>query len=279
MQRLAVGLAGLLLTVFTTVGAAAPPSAQPSLQFDGSSYIEVPDSSDFSVSATAGLTISAWMRPDVLSFSASEGSGYVYWLGKGERGQQEWVFRMYSADNTEHRANRISFYLFNSQGGLGIGSYFQDPITPGEWIHVVGVADTERTAIYKNGVFRKCDQYRGSGDGSCQQYRDLSIAPQHGTAPLRMGTRDFGSYFQGGLAEVRIWNRALAGDEIAELYATDTVPPNGLVAEYLLTEGAGSVAHDTLGDHDGTIVGATWSIAASTVAGHAVPSSHGWHPW
>jgi len=71
MQRLAVGLAGLLLTVFTTVGAAAPPSAQPSLQFDGSSYIEVPDSSDFSVSATAGLTISAWMRPDVLSFSAS----------------------------------------------------------------------------------------------------------------------------------------------------------------------------------------------------------------
>jgi len=94
---------------------------------------------------------------------------------------------MYSANNTEHRANRISFYLFNSQGGLGIGSYFQDPITPGEWIHVVGVADTERTAIYKNGVFRKCDQYRGSGDGSCQQYRDLSIAPQHGNRAATYG--------------------------------------------------------------------------------------------
>lgn len=51
------------------------------------------------------------------------------------------------------RPNRISFYLFNPQGGLGVGSYVQEPIHKGQWIHVVGVADPSRTLFYKNGQF------------------------------------------------------------------------------------------------------------------------------
>ena len=73
-----------------------------------------------------------------------------------------------------------------------------------------------------------------------------------------MATRDFHSYFQGALAEVRVWSRPLGADEIAALYATNTVPPDGLVAEYLLHEGSGDVASDTADSHDGAIVGATW---------------------
>jgi hypothetical protein len=125
------------------------------LQFNGSSaYVEVADSPDLSVATTGSLTVSAWMRPDTLTFPNKEGSGYVNWLGKGTPGQHEWVLRMYSQDTKENRANRISFYVFNQSGGLGIGSYFQDAVTPGEWIHVVGVADGQQTRIYKNGVAR-----------------------------------------------------------------------------------------------------------------------------
>jgi hypothetical protein len=36
---------------------------------------------------------------------------------------------MYQDGNRENRANRISFYSFNLTGGLGAGSYFQDPVT------------------------------------------------------------------------------------------------------------------------------------------------------
>jgi hypothetical protein len=237
------------------------------LQFDGlTNYVEVPDSQDFSVSTTGGLTVSAWMRPDVLNFPTPEGPGYVHWLGKGtpRRGptpaQHEWVFRMYNLENAENRPNRISFYVFNLSGGEGIGSYFQDPVTPGEWIHVVGVADTEKTYIFKNGVFRRCDQYRGTGPRTCQQYDSSRwIQPEHGSAPVRMGTRDFRSYFQGSVAEVRVWNRPLTAEEIADLYANNIVPQEGLVAEYLLNEGDGTTAHDTAGGHDGTIFGATWA--------------------
>src|SRR5712692_1625571 len=84
------------------------------LQFNGTSdYVQVPDSPDFSVATTGALTVSAWMKPDTLTFPVTESTGYVYWMGKGESGQQEWVFRMYSQGNSENRENRISFYVFN----------------------------------------------------------------------------------------------------------------------------------------------------------------------
>jgi len=222
------------------------------LEFNGtSSDVEVPDSPDLSVATTGSLTVSAWMKPDTLSFPRTEGSGYVHWLGKGESGRQEWVFRMYSAGNAENRENRISFYVFDPSGGLGVGSYFQDPITPGEWIHVVGVADGHSTFIYKNGTLRDSDVYAGS------------ITPQRGSAPLRMGTRDFNSYFLGGIAEVRVWNRALTAGEIDSLDSSGVVPRQGLVAEYLLGEGRGTVAHDTADSHDGAVAGARWECAPS----------------
>jgi hypothetical protein len=64
------------------------------LQFDGiETYIEVPSSADFSVPTTGELTVSAWIRPETLAFPNTEGSGYVHWLGKGDKGQHEWAFR------------------------------------------------------------------------------------------------------------------------------------------------------------------------------------------
>lgn len=219
--------------------------------FDGvQTYIEIPNSPNFSVGD--GLTVSAWMRPDVLTFPVEEHQGYVHWLGKGEPGNYEWVFRMYGADttalaDTKHpekgtRAGRISFYVFNASGGLGIGSYFQDTLEAGIWIFVVGTIDTDNISIYRDGVLRLTRSYRSG------------ITPQPGSAPLRIGTRDFGSYFQGAIREVRIWNRTLSIDEVSGLFG-GTVPQDSLAAEYLLTR---DVAQDTAGGQDGFISGGLW---------------------
>lgn len=249
-----------------------PRAGQAFLQFDGSpgNFVEIQDPSngDFSVTTPerTGLTISAWIRPDALCFLNTDGLGYIHWLGKGvgagQTGQQEWTFRMYSEDNGEGRDTRISFYVFNLTGGEGIGSFFQDPVEVGEWIHVVGVADDQRTFIYKNGVLRKCDQYTGVGDLRCQQYTDPTrwITPQHSTmAPLRIGHRDRNSYFQGGIARVRVWNRALSPSEVADLYFKGQVPHLGLVAEYLLNQNPENIARDTADAHDGVINGTSWA--------------------
>ena len=63
---------------------------------------------------------------------------------------------------------RVSFYLFNPEGGLGVGSYVQGPIHKGQWIHVVGVADSSRTFFYKDGQYIRCDTYRGPAQGPCE---------------------------------------------------------------------------------------------------------------
>lgn len=93
------------------------------LSFSGDrEYVEIPSAPDLSFSRD-GLTVSAWIRPDTLEFAYTEGSGYVYWMGKGEPRRHEWAMRMYSFTNREKppRPNRISFYLFNPKGGLGEG--------------------------------------------------------------------------------------------------------------------------------------------------------------
>ena len=270
MKNTKIGFVLCLLAVFhlavasTLAAPTDPVPPQAYLQFDGSTtnYVEVPDSNDFSVDTTGGLTISAWMRPDALTFANTEGSRpdeqFVHWLGKGSSGQQEWVFRMYSiTDPAGARENRISFYVFEGNTPppiRGCGSYFQDPVQTGQWIHVVGVADNSAmtTTIYKDGVPRNTNSYAGI------------VTPGHGTTPLRMGTRDFASFFQGALAEVRVWNRVLNDQEIADLYFLGTVPQDALVGEYLLNEGAGSTAFDTSGRaHDGTVFGAAWGSGSS----------------
>lgn len=210
--------------------------------------MEVTDSTDFSVNTTGSLTISAWLRPDVLIFPVEESNGYVHWLGKRRLNEQEWVFRINGLDNDQFRDNRISFYVFNSGPGRACGSDFQDPVQAGQWIHVAGVVDgnSQTTSIYKNGVLRNTNSFPGI------------ITPQHASAPLRMATRDFASFFEGALAQVRIWNRVLSAQKVSDLYFLGLVPRDGLVAEYLLNEGAGNTAFDTANSHDGTVFGSLW---------------------
>ena len=80
------------------------------------------------------------------------------------------MFRIYNRDHTTEnppRPNRISFYVFNPDGRLGVGSYFQDTLQEGTWMFVVGVANTTRTYIYRDGRYRRCDTYRGPADDQC----------------------------------------------------------------------------------------------------------------
>jgi hypothetical protein len=170
-------------------------------------YLEVASHPSLSVPTTGILMIEAWIRPDTLQFPAQEGSGYVHWAGKGEANAHEYVLRMYSLSNTESRPNRISAYAFNLSGGLGSGSYFQDPVAPGEWIHVAAAINTQAVSstyptgyvrIYKNGVLRDTtglDQF--------------GVVPSIGSAPLRIGTRDKRSYFQGAIGKFAIYDYEL----------------------------------------------------------------------
>jgi hypothetical protein len=255
---------------------ATPQPGDPILLFDGNStQIEVASGPAYSLPPRNTLTISAWIRPDTVEFPRQEGTNYVHWMGKGETGKQEWLFRMYSYKTTDKpcpRPNRTSFYVFNPSGGRGTGSFEEERVEIGEWMHIVGVADVGCTHFFKNGTFRDCDIYNDSESNHCVAHPaspnyhgvcDSStdpVTPVAGDAPLRIGTLDGHSYFLGAVARVRIWQRILSDDEIQAMYESDAATPkDDLVAEFLLNEGSGTVATDSSGNaNNGVITAGTW---------------------
>ena len=181
-------------------------------------YLQVADAAVLSPATTGVLTIEAWMRPDTLDFKYAEGldraHNYVHWMGKGTPGKHEYVSRIYSAHNTDARPNRVSGYLYNTPGGLGAGSYFQDVTTVGKWIHYVFVINSKSksikfphgyTKIYKNGVLRAQDDL---------SIRGQVIEPKRSDAPFRVGTRDLKSFFTGAVGKVAIYGHELSKSTI-----------------------------------------------------------------
>ena len=173
-----------------------------------SAYIEIPDNDIFSIATTGALTVSAWISPDSLDFERTDG-GYVHWMGKGEPQAHEWALRMYNFRS--ERPNRISSYAFNLSGGLGAGSYVQEEVVLGEWIHIVARYDMESNTItiFKNGAQKDQDPL----------YDDTyKVIPENGNAPVRIGTRSLWSFFRGKIDDVRFYDRAVSDGEVLALY-------------------------------------------------------------
>jgi hypothetical protein len=192
----------------------------------GSSFVQVPDSPAYSIGT--GLTVEAWVRPDALNFQTQDVKHpYVYWLGKGETGRFEWGFRFYSKDSD--RPNRISAYAWNPSGAEGAGAYFQEPLTPGRWIHVVAVYQPPGPGagvlIYRDGVFKKGPPDQGT------LYSSFNVTATHGSAPLRLGTRDLTSFLTGGLDEVAIYPRCLTASEILANHRVATTGPGPVLGK------------------------------------------------
>ncbi len=233
--------------------------------FDGiTGFVEIPDHDAYSVGPNSTLTIEAWIRPDALTMPRQKGSGYVNWLGKGAEEEHEWVFRFHNAGSTEGRDHRMSFIAFNPDGLASVGSYYQDELTAGQWIHVVGQISQAATAIHRDGTFRDSDLLT---DGSPE------VVPANRAAPIRIATRNFGSYFQGAISHLAIYSETLDDTKIQAHhqagrkagYRDLILAEPSLVGYWPLNETSGTTAFDLKNDnhgayHDHVILGAAqWS--------------------
>lgn len=90
----------------------------------------------------------------------------------------------------------------------GSGSYFEDPGTAGAWIHVTlainhnnkgGAYPNGYVQIRKNGVVRDQDDLNST----------IVVIPGNGTEPMRIGTRNMNSYFQGAIGKVAVYRYEL----------------------------------------------------------------------
>ncbi len=196
------------------------PDGRTGMDLDGrSGYLSVAGAEDLSIATTGRLTVELLVRPDrvrgMRSPSASGDGPMVHLLQKGNRygasGDQEYAVRFYDAD--AERPNRLSAYAFNPAGGLGAGSYVQDELREGTWIHLTAVYDTRTTGsdgwgivrLYRDGVRRDVDSL---GEG----YR---IRPVDRGGRLFIGGNPDHSFFDGAIGAVAVYPTALSPSRVA----------------------------------------------------------------
>jgi hypothetical protein len=175
---------------------------------------------------TLGLTVHTFLRVDETVFNGESSENYIHWLGKGDGGNQEWTFRLYSQRAPAHKG-WVSFYVYNPSGSLGAGAAYHACklgfLESGTWHQFVAVLDSgdlrdpnAGASLYKDGALVDGVLTQTGESGSL--YTSFGITPGNRGAPLRIATRDKNSFLNGALGEIAIFDRKLAADEIAALY-------------------------------------------------------------
>jgi hypothetical protein len=229
------------------------------LNFNGSNnYVGIGTTNGWSNSTG---TMSAWIKPN-----------FAYDVASNKA-----IINMYSND-----VNRWSLYYNATLDGwqfYHIGGGHEDSVRSdvqtfavGTWIHVLVTWDSGGTNMFINSVYKNNNP------------TTLALTP----APMRIGMDQYGgggSYFNGVIDEVRIYNRVLSTGEIGQTYrmGQDTInasqagkDTNGLVGHWTFDGAnitAGTTIDSSVQNKNGTIFGATKTLgklgqALNFVNGH-----------
>jgi len=136
-----------------------------------------------------------------------------------------WSNHVYNTVNLQLEGpNVVRFYLRNTDAATSLSVTPTDISTrDGQWHRLAGVRGNNTMALYLDG------QLVGS------QAETLGAYPLQGPYYyLGRDGRGDGSYvFRGDIAAARIWTRALSADELAGLAASNAVPADGLLVQYM----------------------------------------------
>lgn len=198
------------------------------LAFNGSNRVEIRSAPDLEFD-TRPFSVSLWFRTttgrkNITFISKRANAGGDGWgiFGQGD--------------------NQFLFYAAGCSSPMSSPQNYRD----GQWHHLAVVRQTGRVDFYYD------NEFVGSGPELCD-FRD-----RH---PVLIGMDgELGEHFDGELAEVHIYNRALSLNEVAREWndgkgSTRSVAGSSLVAGYHFDENAGDVAKDFSGcRHDGVLI-------------------------
>lgn len=160
------------------------------LRFDGDDYVDCGSSPGL---APEKLTVSLWMRPEAFD-------GDMYLVGKVDTGLTNCDYTIATkADAT------VEFY-FGETTLRRVSLRSQRAIRPGEWIHVIATRDGSRASLYLDGRLDASVSYWLT---SSDKVMGLKIGA-YGSGPS--------GFFKGVIDDVRIYNAALAAEEVQALY-------------------------------------------------------------
>ena len=207
------------------------------LEFNGtSSCVTVPESSELQL--TEEFTLEAWVRP---IGSGEEANPFLTQVDESAGEEEEpWSYMFLAGEDEVPKA------WVRKGGEAGFqGIYGTEPLPEKAWAHLAVTDDGAHLRLYVDGELVR-----------------TTAAPNltAGHGPLKIGCA-FGSYFEGRIDEVRIYNRALNEGEVqGDKEAPIQTPQAGPVAAYSFDEGEGTSAEDVTGNgHTATLEGATWA--------------------
>ncbi len=135
--------------------------------------------------------------------------------------------------NKEDAGGLLSFNT--NSDGLEIVCYTEDEAPIHEWLHIAGVRDGDEVIFYVNGL----EVDRDLHSGECDSDGNLMFGAQ-------LRDEVMSRYFPGIIDEVRMWNDARTGIEIAEnAFAELTGDEENLVGLWQFNEGEGNSFSDS----------------------------------
>ncbi|MBT4609535.1 MAG: BamA/TamA family outer membrane protein [Gemmatimonadetes bacterium] len=259
--RAAIVTWGFLVAIQLTVAPASAFTGH-ALGLQGSGHVEIDDSP--LLHGSDGLTLSAWFRVDQLR-------GWQALMWKGDMPDRHpWYNREFGLFIEESgyvhlcstpvsRQRRGQLYV-NTPGGT---------IRPGQWFHVTAVVSSDAKGgvmrIYVNGELSASRPYDRSG-------------LKNSTGPLWLGgIPQTGAGFHGMIDDVKIWRRALAGEEVRQQMHGQMTTTSGLMAHYTFDQVdlQGDLVDQSGHRHRGHLVGdahlRTLQVAVPPVATVAFP--------
>lgn len=274
-NSVAGGVSGTLTNGPVWEGGAPFSTTANSLQLSGTTgYVTFGSAPALGASA---FTLECWLRRDGAGATVSTGTGGITAVPLVTKGRGE----------AESPANLNMNYFLGIDGSTGVlTADFEDTATGGNhpvtgvtpladhtWYHAAATYDGTTWRLYLNGTL---DRELAVG-----AYTPEATSIQHaGLATAMTSTGVASGYFNGVLDEVRIWNVARSGAEIAANANTQiTGAQTGLVGRWALDEGTGTTVNGSAGTTvNGSITGANWGwwaaapFDASPPAPPAAPS-------
>ena len=219
---------GKTYVAYVFAGGASTAATAPSVDFDGSSYLDIADHSDFTF-GTDDFTIECWYKADDLNLS----SNWDYIFSSG------WPVQLGHTVDSANTNSRFSFYM--SDGNTSSGSYFvsnlntgNGSVYAGQWYHVAVTRSGSTFRIFLNGELKDTATSSGSAP-----------APNINSAIGRFNPGSGGNYFY---ADGKISNfRYVKGTAVyTESFRPPTEPLTNITNTKLLCCNNSSVTGSTV---------------------------------
>lgn len=203
------GIDGKLVNGGTWMPGTASPWSPPSLRLEGKAYVDLGTNLALLQSAP-GYTMAAWIHPDKIAGGTDQNK----------------IFSLSKHNGATPTAESRAALTLMSGGHLSAGGRSLDSeklqslhtvekvIKTGAWVHVAGVVDliSGTVTVYVNGAPQPTKGTVAFADKSTPNTRSTCAA---------IGSEEDAAKwtFQGRIADLRVYNRALSKEEIAELAA------------------------------------------------------------